>query len=133
MVADVARRYLPGVLAADAAWDVAVGAALAAAPWLAGRVGLPAPGLWPVFVLVGIGCFVFAGLLVRGAKGAGTVEIARAAAIANAAAVVVAVALALAVEPGPGWLSLLGIAALGCAVFAVLEGIGARTPGAGSG
>lgn len=123
-------RYLPTILLTDAIWDSLLGVALVLAPWqpIVGIFGLSAARPWPVFVILGIGSFAFAGLLIRSAQGTNTIEVCRIAAIANTVAVVaVIVLLALLSAVGPGWLSLLGIAGAGCAVFAVLEWAGAKS------
>lgn len=84
------RRWLPTCLAVDAGWDLVVGLGLCLAciPATAGAVGLPTARPWPAYVALAAACVVFSVLLVRAARCADTLPIARLAAIANAAAAV---------------------------------------------
>jgi hypothetical protein len=106
-------RTLRRVLRADAVWDAVLGAALCA---------LASVQPWPLFVALGIGCFAFAVVLERGARGTESIPVCRAAAVGNALAVVaVIVVLALLPDPRAITVAALVVAAAGCAAFAALE------------
>lgn len=111
---------MPAVLGADAGWDVLLGVALFLAPWLV------TASMWPVFVMLGAGCFVFAVVLARAARGHETVTITRLAVIGNIAATTVSVVVVCSFRPSPGITAGVIIAAVGCAAFAALEWLAAR-------
>jgi hypothetical protein len=115
------------LLGADAVWDTLLGAALclAAVPAIARAVGASAARPWLVFVIVGVGCLVFAVVLALGARGRDTVAICGAASLGNAAGAVAAVVAIVVLIPVTGlaaaWVAGLCVAAGGCALFFVLE------------
>lgn len=116
--------WLRRICAADAVWDALLGIAFCLAPWprFADAIGLPAAQPWPAFEIVGLGCFVFSGLLVRAARGSDTVLIARAAAIGNTAVAILGIAALALLEPlsSTGAFTLVLVTSV-CALFAGLE------------
>lgn len=126
-VDDPAPRRLRVILGADAVWDALLGLALFLASWPAAaeRIGLPVARPWPVFVLLGIGCVGFGVLLARTARSANRADaatVSRAASIGNAAGTIGLIVLLLLLEqPAASEITALVLAAVGCAVFAVLE------------
>ncbi|HEY3685927.1 MAG TPA: hypothetical protein VGL93_23035 [Streptosporangiaceae bacterium] len=112
------------VLTADAVWDAVVGVVfcLASSRMLAGWAWFPALRPWPLFVIIGVGCLVFAVVLARGVRDPNAAQFARLVAIGNAAAAVIAgLAAVLLAGPATRTAITLAIVAVGCAVFAVLE------------
>jgi hypothetical protein len=97
-----------GVLIADAVWDVLLGVGFLVLLWL----GFP----WFLAVPLAIGCFAFAALLVKAARGSDTAAITRLAAVSNAVTAVAGV-IAAVVAAVP----MLSVAAAVCAIFAGAE------------
>lgn len=112
-------RVIARVLALDAVWDGLLGVTFCLVPWFGGYVGLSAARPWPVYVVVGVACLAFSAVLANGARSTDAVALCRLAAVGNAAAAVLA-AVAAVVLGGPSGVAL-GIAAVGCAAFAVAE------------
>ena len=110
------------VLALDAAWVAALGVLLCLTPWTVNAwYGLGRAELWPLFVVLGLVCFGYAGLLVYAVRGGATLAVCRIGAIANA--VSLPVVLLFQLIPGlqaPARV-LFAVVALLCAIFAVVE------------
>lgn len=114
---------LPAVLAADAVWDGLLGIVFCLVPWSAHR--LPAASPWPLFLVLGAGCFAFAALLTQAARGRNTVAVARLAAISNAAGMLVAIVVVVLLHT-PLQAAAVAVVGAGCGLFAVLEWLGVR-------
>lgn len=112
------------ILAADAAWDAIVGAALIAASITAVTRPLDAGPLRPapVPILLGVVCLAAAAVLVRASTGTQAAAFCRLIAPGNAAGAIAAVALLIAFpSTAHPFATALAVISTGCAAFAALE------------
>lgn len=115
------------VLTADAAWDGVLGMffCLASSRLLAGWGWVPALRPWPLFVIIGVGCLLFAVVLARSVRDPNAAAFTRMVAIGNALAAVTAAAAGVAAGLTGGSATrtavTLAAVAVGCVVFTVVE------------
>jgi hypothetical protein len=112
------------ILIADSAWDALLGAGLIVATISSITRPLGAGPLrpWPLLVVLGAACLAASAFLLYASTQNEAVNVCRSVSPGNMAATVAGVALLLAFpHPPHPYVVALGIASIGCAIFAVFE------------